>query len=392
MKLSSADRSLVWLISRAYPPAAKAEPAPSKDVDWVSVIARAERQGLAPLLFDSMKKADRLRELPPQALTDFRRAYLGSANRSEENFIELAALLSALAEARIPVILLKGAALAPTLYERIAQRPMCDLDLLIPKTALSGFATIMAERGFVGDHNLGRGFEEEYRSQMCYRRPGVSRLMVEPHWHLFETPYYAEKIPVEWFWERTVPVEIRGREARMLSPTAALLHLAAHYYVHHKGIGLRPLYDLARLLSMRAEQIDGQALTEASRNFGLLFAVQSALLEAAAIWQFPLPEHFSLTADRAGGIPPADLMVSSRYLHHIRDWVGVAGWKARLKYLGKLFFPGLEYLRERYGMRNNRLAGFYYAYRVFRGLIAVPGMLLAFLRRYNDLRREKELG
>jgi hypothetical protein len=58
----------------------------------------------------------------------------------------------------------------------------------------------------------------------------------------------------------------------------------------------------------------------------------------------------------------------------------LAGWKARLIYLWILIFPSREFLRQRYGMRQERLAGLYYAYRIVRGLAGLPGLLWAVVR------------
>jgi len=382
MKLTAADRELLSLISQTYPPQMADDPQKQPSAaDWAEVIARAERRGLAPLLFDSIKDKGRLDEIPSSALLDFRRAYLRSANQNEENFRELAALLDALDGARIPVILLKGAALAVALYDRIAQRPMCDLDLLIPKDALPDFEKILIGRGFVGRGNLGKGFEQEFMSELCYVRPGASRLTVEPHWHLFNSTYYAAKIPIAWFWEHTAPVEIPGRRAQMLSPLATLLHLAGHYSVHHQSKGLLPLYDIARVLTRWPDRIDGDELTETARSLGLLSAVQAVLREVSAIWQVPLPANFSFDADQSGGLPAPEIAGPYRYSHHVRDLMGIAGLKMRFVYLWKLMFPGAEYLRQRYGMRDERLAAFYYGYRMVRFVAGACGILLASAQR-----------
>ena len=167
----------------------------------------------------------------------------------------------------------------------------------------------------------------------------------------------------------------------MLSPMATLLHLAGHYYVHHQGVGLLPLYDIARVLDRWSNQIDGAALTETARSFGLLFAVQGVLREVTAIWHAPLPPHFSIFADPGGELPAAEIAGPFRYSHHVRDLMGIAGLKMRLVYLWKLMFPGREYLRQRYGMRDERLAVFYYGYRMVRFFAGACAILLASARR-----------
>jgi hypothetical protein len=387
MKLTAVDRSIMHLISQAFPPAVKENSPLPVEMDWAPIIARAEKYAMAPLLFDSVKQTGRLREIPASLLLDFRSTYLRSANHNEENFRELAALLDALGEAHIPVILLKGAALAVALYDRTAQRPMCDMDLLISKDALPAFIKIIGNRGFVEYHNLGKGFEQEFKSELCYVRPDASRLAIEPHWHVFNSPSTAEKIPVEWFWRHTAPVDVRGRRAMMLSPTAALLHLAVHYYVHHSGAGLLSLYDVARLLTRWSDRIDWDELSETAKSCGYLWAVQAILREVTAVWQVPLPASFVLEMDAAGGIPQTEIASPSRYLHHIEELMSVAGWKARLTYLWILLFPSKGYLRDRYGMREDRLALFYYGYRMIRCIVRLPSLLVAFLRRRSTVHK-----
>jgi hypothetical protein len=393
VNLAAQDRLLVHLISRAYPPAMKADPPPDPAAeDWPSIFARAERHGLAPLLFDSMKTTGRLQEIPAPVLLEFRRAYLRSANRNEEYLRELAALLDSLSEANIPVIVLKGGVLAVALYDSPSHRPMCDLDFLIPKESLPLVLEILKIRGFVGYQNLGGGFEQEFASHLCTVRSDASRLTVEPHWHLFNPVAYAARIPVEWFWRHAEPIEIRGRPAQMLSPMATLLHLSAHHYIHHQRLGLRSLYDIARLLMLWSDRIDGEELTETARSFQLLWAVTGAVREAAAVWQVPFPARFSPEAGSSVGIPTPETMTASRYMRHVRNLAGMTGWRARWTYLWKLVFPSREYLRQRYGMRREGLRALYYGYRILRGVAAIPVMLWALARRPDETRDGKASG
>jgi hypothetical protein len=372
VNLRGADLRLLDFIGRAYPPRTRESCLPDVP-DWRELAARAARLDLAPLLFDAAKKSGRLDEIPPPVALELRRDYLRWANLNEENFRELAALLDAFRVADIPVVLLKGSALAVDLYDSAAHRPMCDLDFLLRKESLPAVERILAQRGYRRHGALGNEFEEEFRSQLCFIRRDASRLTVEPHWHVLDAPGGT---PVEWFWEHTAPLEIRGRRARTLEPAAMLIHLAAHYAVQHRREGLRPLADIARLLDRRSDRIDGAGLAETVRTFGQTSILQSVLREVAAVWDVPLPTGFfpeDPGSRNAAGAQPS----RSRYGHHIRKFLGTPGWKSRLTYARKLVFPGLPYLRERYGMRDDRLAVCYYGYRICRLAAALPGLLAA---------------
>ena len=69
-------------------------------------------------------------ELPAAVREHLKASYYATAARNTLLFRELSRILAALAEAEIPVILLKGVDLAQTLYPDPALRLMGDLDLL----------------------------------------------------------------------------------------------------------------------------------------------------------------------------------------------------------------------------------------------------------------------
>jgi hypothetical protein len=84
-------------------------------------------------------------------------------------------ILSAYDAARIPVLVLKGAALSHTVYPDISLRPMSDLDILVPASEAHRAQQALAELGF--------------------EVPSLSGSMLH-HRHLAEVTMYVEETPV----------------------------------------------------------------------------------------------------------------------------------------------------------------------------------------------------
>ncbi len=104
-------------------------------IDWDQLIALAVREGAAGVLWRQLRsispsvvpESHRIRLARLATISEFRAALLGD---------RLDATLREFARAGIPVILLKGAALAKTVYASFTERPMMDLDLLVTPAAM----------------------------------------------------------------------------------------------------------------------------------------------------------------------------------------------------------------------------------------------------------------
>ena len=96
--------------------------------DWLA--ARAEAHGLAPLVYTHLKDAGVA--LPPSVHDELQAYYLLHAHASRVRASALTDILAAFQSEGIPVLLLKGAALAYLVYPRPVLRPMRDIDLLVP--------------------------------------------------------------------------------------------------------------------------------------------------------------------------------------------------------------------------------------------------------------------
>ena len=130
-------------------------------------------------------------------------------------------MLRLLAAEQIAVILLKGAALAETIYGNIAVRPMGDLDLLVRREDVAAALAALRAAGWEAVETEPRdGLTLAYEVEIALQKPGPIPVLLEIHWGLLDSPHYQHTLPIAWFWETAVPVEADGTGVLALGPEA----------------------------------------------------------------------------------------------------------------------------------------------------------------------------
>jgi Uncharacterised nucleotidyltransferase len=365
------QRQAAGMVRAAYLPGAPGAPEISTP-DWPGVAQTAEREGIAPLVYGALKVLGRSAEPPPAEQARLRQAYLRADTGNWLAYEELGGLLPALAEAQAPVVLLKGCALAATLYPEPGLRPLGDLDLLIPRAGIERAEAALAGRGFHVSAELAQDFGARYLQEKIYLRHGGRPAQVDLHWHLTSMPYYRRRIPIDWFWERAMAQEVAGAPALVFTPAAQLLHLSLHFALHHWADRMLWSFDLALLLTRAAEALDWDEALGAARAFGLTQAVQTSLERVQTAWGAAPPAEAArlLAAARPGMAERLFLAVMSarrREARLLSDGLSLPGLGAKLGFWFGVLFPSRAYMRRRYRVANGALLPFYYVARLAKG-------------------------
>jgi Uncharacterised nucleotidyltransferase len=151
--------------------------------------------------------------------------------------------LNAFRDKQIDVIVLKGAALAETVYPNRALRPMSDIDLLARKEKLTEVEATLLDMGYLlEDRAKGKEFYQERHYHWVFsKKPDID---IEIHWHV-KRPTGAFEIDIDELWKRAQAIKVAGVEALILSPEALLLYLCQHSWKHNLNGGIRPFIDIA---------------------------------------------------------------------------------------------------------------------------------------------------
>lgn len=345
--------------------------------DWERLGQRASLEGVAPLLLRSLTAAGW------PAGSQILRPSLSKARYTTlaTNLLiyrELERILAALND--IPVVLLKGTALAATLYPDVGRRPLGDLDLLVPH---DGLAEAVARLRTMGYHEpypeIAPGLDRLLGHAVALHGGEDVHLCVELHWTLVGGEHHHHPPSMSWFWSQTEPLtpspalpQCWGRAGVgvrvTLTPTAHLLHLAAHLMLQHGGAQARLLwfYDLDLLIRRQAGRVDWEELLRRAREFHWAAALHAALQGARDRLGTPLPP--GLLDALAGADDPRTLRLVRRKAHPLQTratqtWNTISSleWRAGLRLALAIAFPSPAYVRWRY--RMGRLWPLCYPYR-----------------------------
>lgn len=328
----------------------------SPSLDWPIVasalVARAQREGVAPLLRWQGGRMGWLTALPaaPRARLD-QHSYNAAANIALLHS-ELQRILAALAP--LAVIVLKGAALAHTLYPDPALRPLHDLDLLVTDEALPDVTRRLAALGYTPLPQRPSGVAFDY-CQGFQGGPGAA-VVVEVHWRLVAGSADWRSSAPAWFWQHAVPLPTIA--ALQLDPTATLLHLAAHLMLQHGDGPLRLLwlYDVHLLLTQQADALDWAALIDQAATSEWSGAVVAAVEQAHAHWATPLPSALALlrTQRTARERRFFERQAQGEQTIALTTWqtLQTQTWRERLRLLWSIACPPPHVMRVRYPPRH----------------------------------------
>ncbi len=330
-------------------------PAPVFALDasqWSAVTNLARNHGLAPLLYDKCK-----RTAPPELLVLLREDYFLTLTRNQLLFEEFRDLARELDRQKVPFVALKGLALAHIIYESPVSRPLYDLDLLIRPEDLPAARMILLGRGFSPASELTPGFRDEYQIDLSFGTANPFPHNVELHWHLFRPHYTKVKTRMDWFWSHGQDIQVGNHLAKTFDPTAQLLHLAGHASLGHRGTRWLWLYDIARLVERRGDEIDWGETLRTGEEFGLTRALVATFEATRTLFGTKIRDdsahrlahtHISTLEEinfAFANAPDDQARVIGDGLIELMMERRVGIWRAHL-------FPSDEFLRARYGAVN----------------------------------------
>jgi hypothetical protein len=297
------------------------------------------------------------------------REALANASVLEElQLRELTRLSAAFADRGIPALLLKGAAWAYTLYPQPALRPRDDTDLLVDHSNRDRAESLLLSLGYepAVEHVM-----QLASAQRHYRRIDEQQVAhhIDLHWRVTNPLVFADALPFERLWERSVPLSIPA--ARTLCDVDGLLLACLHRLAHHGSkselLWLMDVHLLASALSI------GQwdEFCREAESGGLRGVCAQSLLSAVACFGTAIPAGVDTWLHLAArelpervflgrGVSPLGLLLS--------DWRAVGTWKGRLRLVKDHVYPARSYMVARYGPHHPWLLPLLYGRRAIGGL------------------------
>lgn len=293
----------------------------------------------------------------PPALGDlFSQAARGEAAQSMLRQAEARRILMQFSEAGLPVLLLKGSALAWWVYPAPHLRRCADVDLLFASRddALAA-AALLAGDGYVVRQHFGQAATREF---LCRRDAALGSVIeLDMHWSLSSAPVFAERLAFPELMAASIPLPALAPCARGLGPVHACLHACMHRasdLSNGGGEKLKWLYDLHLLAGVLAPA-DWESLRALAAERGLAGVCANGLEESARLFSTPLPAPTMAALRHAS---KREMLAPAR----LRDWKyfqlqnlrALPDWTSRARWIWQRLLPTADY-RQDTGVRAGGL-------------------------------------
>jgi hypothetical protein len=352
--------------------------APETSADeWSSLLDFLQAHWMIPFVY---RKIGTLPQecVPPETVTDeMRQTFLVSCVRSVHMERQVQEIIEAFQEEGVRVLVLRGPALAFSLYEDPAMRPSGDLDLLVIPEHVVRARDILESLGYTC---LARRFEtaRDFFREECFvhQENPENKFPVDLHWVHWELhPFFkgSEKVDIEDLFERAWKVETPTLAFETLHPVDYLIHSAIHLIMIHKNeMRLSWIYDTALLAQYLQAPDDWETLQERCVAWRARLPLEHCL-KMAQVWTgLELPEGFD---DFSTWPPPTkdEAAVWADTMRH--HWVTILLKRSvlnpsllfrRIPSLFRLLFPPPDMVRYCYPTSSNWLLPVSYVRRWYR--------------------------
>jgi hypothetical protein len=285
---------------------------------------------------------------------------------------ELRACLTELGSHGLRVLLMKGAQLAYTHYERPDLRPRVDTDVLVPADAHDRVRDVLVGCGYEAAGQF-PGDLVMYQAPYTKRRGGEIVHILDVHWRIANPQVFGAVLSFEELAAAAVPVPELGPAARGLSSTHALLLACVHRVAHHANSdSLIWLYDI-HLLASRLNETEWAGFVDLARLRGVASVCADGLQRTVHYFPTEMPrsvsaalvDELSSTADKATA---AYLARGRRHVQNVlADLRALPKWRSRLRLLTEHLLPSSEYMRGTYAPSSNVPLPVMYVVRAMRG-------------------------
>lgn len=290
---------------------------------------------------------------------------------------EAAAVLAALAAEGVDPIVLKGTALAYSVYPSPASRPRVDTDVLIRLGDVPLVRRAMARIGYIAPLHCDGDL---LFCQFPLKRTDEFGLVhtFDVHWRISTQSVFAEVMTFDEIAAAARALPALGPHARTAGPVHSLLLACVHPVMHHRNVeSLLWLYDVHLLASrLSAPEYEAFAALAIARRVSAICAYQ--LDRARHLLGTPVPEPAMRRLAMSRGAE-----ASAAYLRPDRFWGdelianirGLPRWSDRLRLLREVTLPAPAYMLEAYGLtpsrRGTALLPLLYFHRLSSGCLKV---------------------
>jgi len=325
------------------------------------LLDRASHHGVAALIYGVVESNRGWNGWPDRIREELLKASRSAAAQDMLRSHTLEKLLTEFDKQGIRVLIIKGAALAVTLYEHSRLRTRSDTDLFIHFGDIERVCSSLSDLGL-------EILTPVYKNHqfVCAKKTTHGSLHFDIHWRIQNAPQYARVISFDEAWAKSVPVPGMAG-AHMLNGVDALLLACLHLKgsQHHDEDRLIWLYDIHLL----ASSLSIESWNEFQRMVvekGVGAACLDGLLKSRDSFSTEIPPGFIAALEASH--PVQGRFASSNLALLIDDLRCLPGLRSRSILLKELFLPSPSALMARYEKGNRAWLPILYIRQVLGGV------------------------
>ena len=316
--------------------------------------AVCDREDLRGLLFCRVAGLDAASDWPREIRDAL--AHSARVGTAREMVVreEIAAVLGDLAACGAPAIVLKGAALAYSVYDNPIARPRLDTDLLIDAAHQAGARRALENRGYGAPPFCDQLFSQFQMEKIDAF--GV-RHVIDVHWKISTQAVFADVLTPEEVRSRAVRIPALGAAAAGPSVVDGLLLACVHPVMHHQNAErILWIYDTHLLASSLAHD-DFHAFNRLAQQKKIAAVCRRQLRRAQSLFDTRVPADVLEDLSAARDEPSAAYLASDRTWRHelVSSIRGLPRAGDRLTLLREVLLPSPDYMLGAYGLRGKPL-------------------------------------
>jgi hypothetical protein len=232
--------------------------------NWPALISNLKSEGVLRFIGNAL--LSRSLDIPQEVQQELKNELLKGEAEKLTDDQELASIFKAANEIDLAILLIKGEALARTLYPAAGCRPTGDYDMLILPADLSAFQALFSKLGYTGGTFSG----SHLFGQQAWTRASKSQgrtYLVDLHWDISNRRFFRNRAELGSLFEQSVKVPSVSSYCRVPSPQHNLLIACVHLAADDLSEPLRLLWllDIQLLLDAIPEREFGNLLDDAQR-------------------------------------------------------------------------------------------------------------------------------
>jgi len=360
------------------------------NIDWDCFLEKARENGISAIVYLKLNEIKKdCPNIPSIIFEELKNDYYLSATKNTLIFEELGKILEAFKKAGLQVIVLKGAALASTVYGNLALRPMSDVDLLVKKEDFLSIDEQLKILGYrpsdMSAHDV--DLSSTYLTTLDYRSSAENSPSFHIHWHFVNSTIpnesYIKNINIEKIWKDAQKTKIADVESQMMAPHHLLIHLSEHALrVTHSLSKFCFFCDINQVINFYQARLDWEELIKDSFKFNLNRMVYSSLYFTFKFLGTQMPEDalLKLRPERLslGEKIFMNSVSNNNHFPGLSYFVHLSmnkGLLKKMKFVGRTFFPPRQIMAQRSYIPRSKVSYIYYIHRINKVFSHLPKIL-----------------